>query len=267
MREAGPTPRISSKLNSPHWLSSPTTLLRHPCLLMFLIQDLLSNTGLMPLLGHLCLAALLGCAIGCERLISGQTAGIRTHMLVSTGAALFTIISMKIGLLDGAPRIGDPARIAAQVVSGIGFLGAGTIIHSGLSTKGLTTSACLWMVAALGMACAVGLHAIAVIMTIIILAALTIFKRLERNSLRRHTLTLQLKTRTLADLEELRRAIGNLPDSSVRTKTLTHCEGYTEADLTLSLQGIGTQAEIPRELVQLMTAHQEKILSYDMKCN
>jgi putative Mg2+ transporter-C (MgtC) family protein len=123
-------------------------------------------------------AAGLGAAIGVERELRDREAGLRTHMLVALGAALFTVVSAY-GFADvigrGDPNVVerlDPSRIAAQVVSGIGFLGAGAIIRQGLSVRGLTTAASLWIVAAIGMAAGAGMYAAAAIGTVIVLFSL-----------------------------------------------------------------------------------------------
>jgi putative Mg2+ transporter-C (MgtC) family protein len=106
------------------------------------------------------LAAVLGGAIGLERELREREAGLRTHLLVSVGAALFTLVSAYAWTdwTFSTPRglVFDPTRIAAQVVSGIGFLGAGAIIRQGLSVRGLTTAASLWLVAAIGMTAGAG---------------------------------------------------------------------------------------------------------------
>jgi putative Mg2+ transporter-C (MgtC) family protein len=103
---------------------------------------------------RLFVAAALGGAIGLERELRERQAGLRTHLVVSVGAALFTLVSAY-GFTDFGSRV-DPTRIAAQIVSGIGFLGAGAIIRQGLSVRGLTTAASLWLVAAIGMAAGAG---------------------------------------------------------------------------------------------------------------
>jgi putative Mg2+ transporter-C (MgtC) family protein len=99
-------------------------------------------------------AAALGGAIGLERELRERQAGLRTHLVVSVGAALFTLVSAY-GFSGFDGKV-DPTRIAAQIVSGIGFLGAGAIIRQGLSVRGLTTAASLWLVAAIGMAAGAG---------------------------------------------------------------------------------------------------------------
>jgi putative Mg2+ transporter-C (MgtC) family protein len=99
-------------------------------------------------------AAALGGAIGLERELRERQAGLRTHLVVSVGSALFTLVSAY-GFHNFDGKV-DPTRIAAQIVSGIGFLGAGAIIRQGLSVRGLTTAASLWLVAAIGMASGAG---------------------------------------------------------------------------------------------------------------
>jgi putative Mg2+ transporter-C (MgtC) family protein len=103
---------------------------------------------------RLFVAAALGGAIGLEREFRERQAGLRTHLVVCVGAALFTLVSAY-GFTDWGVRV-DPTRIAAQIVTGIGFLGAGAIIRQGLSVRGLTTAATLWLVAAIGMAAGAG---------------------------------------------------------------------------------------------------------------
>jgi putative Mg2+ transporter-C (MgtC) family protein len=110
----------------------------------------------------LSVAAALGGAIGLERELRERGAGLRTHLVVCLGSALFTLVS---AYAFTGPRV-DPTRISAQIVSGIGFLGAGAIIRQGLSVRGLTTAATLWLVAAIGMAAGAGYYDAAIIATL-----------------------------------------------------------------------------------------------------
>jgi putative Mg2+ transporter-C (MgtC) family protein len=122
------------------------------------------------------LAAAFGGAIGIERELREREAGLRTHMLVSVGSALFTIASaygFRDFLVHGDSVIrADPTRIAAQIVTGIGFLGAGAIIRQGLSVRGLTTAATLWVVAAIGLTTGAGYYSAAAITTALVLVSL-----------------------------------------------------------------------------------------------
>lgn len=131
----------------------------------------------LDMLGRLCLAALLGGLVGLEREFHHQPAGLRTHMIVALGACLIMLVSMH--MTDLSSGKSDPARIAAQVVAGVGFLGAGAIMRSGLSVRGLTTAACLWTVAGVGLASGCGYWKGAVATTVLTLVATYLFQKLE----------------------------------------------------------------------------------------
>ena len=136
-------------------------------------------------LARLAVATALGAAIGLERELDEKAAGLRTHMLVAAGSALFTLISAY-GFSEfiGHDRVSfDPSRIAAQIVTGIGFLGAGVIFRSGFNVRGLTTAASLWLVAAIGMAAGAGYWQGAVIGTAIGVVALRPLEWLKRFTL------------------------------------------------------------------------------------
>jgi putative Mg2+ transporter-C (MgtC) family protein len=120
---------------------------------------------------RLIVAAALGLAVGFEREIHGHPAGLRTHMLVAVGSALFTVLSAYAFGAGTDPNI-DPTRIAAQIVSGIGFLGAGAILKDGIVIRGLTTAASLWATAAVGMAAGAGEHIIAAVATGVVVVSL-----------------------------------------------------------------------------------------------
>lgn len=131
----------------------------------------------LDLLGRLLLALVLGSAVGWERERAQKPAGLRTNVLICIAAALLADLSVKVAA--GAPGPADAGRIAAQIVTGVGFLGAGTIIQSGGSVTGLTTAATLWVVAAIGMAAGLGATMEAIGTTILVLVALIPLRKLE----------------------------------------------------------------------------------------
>ncbi|MGH2809941.1 MAG: MgtC/SapB family protein [Actinomycetota bacterium] len=131
------------------------------------------------------MAGVLGALVGLDRELKDHPAGLRTHILVSLGAALFTLVGvLTAGAAGGGARV-DPTRVAAQVVTGIGFLGAGAILREGTNIRGLTTAAGLWVTAAIGMAAGLGFYAAAAITTVAAVVALFGLKNLERRLFRR----------------------------------------------------------------------------------
>lgn len=124
---------------------------------------------------RLFLATLVGGIVGLEREMTGKPAGLRTQALVSLGSALFTVLSIS-ALPAGTT---DPLRVAAGVVTGVGFLGAGAILREGVTVRGLTTAATIWVVCALGMSIGAGLYWIALFATVLVLLALVILHPLE----------------------------------------------------------------------------------------
>ncbi|MCM1331137.1 MAG: MgtC/SapB family protein [Bacteroides sp.] len=129
----------------------------------------------------LALSLLLGCLVGFERKRKGQIAGVRTFALISMGATLAMILSIYVPQEYLGLKNGDPGRIAAQVVTGIGFLGAGAIIQMKGSVRGLTTAAGIWIIAAIGMAVGVGLYSLALAATALVLVVLLFIERLEHH--------------------------------------------------------------------------------------
>jgi putative Mg2+ transporter-C (MgtC) family protein len=129
------------------------------------------------LLGRLLLATALGGAIGWERERAGKPAGLRTNILICVAATLLTDLSVRVAASAGPSA--DPGRIAAQIVTGVGFLGAGTILQGRRAVTGLTTAATLWVVAAIGMAVGFGALVEAVGTTLLVLLALVVLGRLE----------------------------------------------------------------------------------------
>lgn len=122
----------------------------------------------------------LGSIIGLERELTNKSAGLRTQIMVCLGSCIFTILSIY-GFSTAVTLypLGDPSRVAAQIITGIGFIGAGTVLRQGLTVTGLTTASTLWIVAAIGMACGCGKLSIAVVSTILAIAVLVLIRILE----------------------------------------------------------------------------------------
>ncbi len=135
---------------------------------------------------RLILACVLGGMIGLERDLHGRNAGIRTNMLVCVGAALFTIVSISV---QGA----DPSRIAAQIVCGIGFLGAGAILKDGFNIRGLTTAAYMWFIAAVGISCGLGQWVLSSVGAIGVLGLTISVKCMERMLPRRLSMHIKME--------------------------------------------------------------------------
>ncbi len=134
---------------------------------------------------RLLLAAVLSGLVGFEREIHGRAAGFRTHILVCVGAALITMVSMYMAEIYQGIAQADPGRIAAQIVTGVGFLGAGTILRFRASVRGLTTAASLWTVAGVGLATGCGFFAGAMFTTALVLVSLLFFSYLEWKVIRK----------------------------------------------------------------------------------
>ncbi len=139
------------------------------------------------------LAAFLGAAVGLERELSGKSAGLRTNLLICLGAAIFTIISKRLAVDEGSTT-----RIAAQILTGVGFLGAGAVIQDRHGAHGLTTAASIWLVASIGMACGAGFHDLAAISTLIVIVVLAGLLRLSK-PLARYAQKHKIETESISD--------------------------------------------------------------------
>ena len=158
-------------------------------------------------------ALVAGSAIGFERERDSQPAGLRTHMILALGAALVMIMSINIAVRFGS----DPARLAAQVVSGIGFLGAGAILRYGLNIKGLTTASTLWTTAMVGMAIGYGYYLVALFAVTIMLIVLTLVERFEKKFVRVNvfrTVVIEVNDRE-GILREVRKTLAQIADAIV----------------------------------------------------
>ena len=180
---------------------------------------------------RLAFATLLGGILGFEREIHGRPAGLRTHLLVSLGAAAFMMMSPLIAnMTQNLP--GDPGRIAAQIVTGIGFLGAGAIVKEGVNIRGLTTAACLWVAAAIGMACGAGLFSEAILISILSIFALVLLPYTEvlvkKHSYRLLEITLPLESKVSSILDAVQ-------SKGVRVLRCDLDRDYQNSTLTITL--------------------------------
>ncbi len=157
----------------------------------------------LDLLVRLVLAVLLGGAIGWEREASSKPAGLRTNILICVGAALFTDLSIRFGGLAIEGTVRDPTRIAAQIITGIGFLGAGTIIQARGTVTGLTTAATLWVVAGIGMSVGGGSYVEAVGATLLVLVVLVLLAPMENVIARRRLIHFRIVLEPVAGAGEI----------------------------------------------------------------
>jgi len=186
------------------------------------------------LLAKLLLAVVLGGAIGLEREIKAKPAGLRTNILICVGAALLTDVSIRIAIIGGQ-RVGDPARLAAQIVSGIGFIGAGTIMQGGGTVTGLTSAATIWVVAAIGIAVGAGYYIEAAGSGILVMVVLAWLTRLE-NRVRRMRRVVQytVRARPSTPLADMRDAL------AAHGLNIVSCEQFDHADdRTFELRLVG----------------------------
>lgn len=165
----------------------------------------------------LVLAMLLGGLVGLEREITNRPAGFRTHTLVCMGSALVMVTSMHLFRTYHEVVNLDPARLGAQVISGIGFLGAGTILKEKTRVRGLTTAASLWVVACIGLAIGAGLYKISVLTAVLAYITLILLKRMER----------LLKNKS--KVEEIELDIRNIPGQMGK---VTECMGRLNVQIT-----------------------------------
>lgn len=175
------------------------------------------------------LAAMLGGIIGLERELSHKEAGLRTNILIAIGSTLITVMSFKIAAMT---KTADPARLTAQIVSGIGFLGAGAIIQARFAVHGLTTAATIWTVAAIGIAVGSGFYLVAFLVAIFVVIVLTVFKLLlaylekqKQNFV--YLITTEEKAALLVDIRQVLTEL-NIHYSSAR---LNHRENAYEFEI------------------------------------
>ncbi|MBD3426151.1 MAG: hypothetical protein GF409_02850 [Candidatus Omnitrophica bacterium] len=175
----------------------------------------------LDILIRLIVSVVLSGLVGIEREIHGRAAGLRTHILVSVGSTLFMICSILVA--DNYSDVGtvDPARIAANVVTGIGFLGAGAIIRYGASIRGLTTAASIWAIAAIGLAAGAGLYMAALITTLVVIMVLILSRLEERMELKQPGKRLFVRLQMESDTQEkdIRKVVDAFEGRAKRCKT------------------------------------------------
>lgn len=196
------------------------------------------------------LTMVLSGLIGAEREARERPAGLRTHVLVGVGACLFMLVSISMMKLGG-----DPGRIAAQVVTGIGFIGAGTIWLRGDVIRGLTTAASIWATAAVGMLVGAGWYSLAIVAALTVFCALTVLRLLERFLVQRlagQTVVVQCELPPSPEnLWQLLSALGELRARLLQVENLPSGDtDFQRVRLTLSLSGRVTTAQLIQELLR-----------------
>jgi putative Mg2+ transporter-C (MgtC) family protein len=205
---------------------------------------------------RLLIATGLGGLIGLQRELTGKPAGLRTNMLICLGAALITHVSMTLPARYGS---GDPARIAAQIVAGIGFLGAGTIMRSQHAVHGLTSAATIWVVAAIGLAVGAGFERQGALATLLILIALAGLGKAEARLLGQATMTATLLVDdTAADRDALVRALG------VRRRLSQHWQ-LDDGRARLTLVWRGNEGDASRLLAAAATIQGVRVESWELE--
>lgn len=185
---------------------------------------------------RLALGAILGGIIGFERELHGRPAGFRTHLLVCLASTLIMIVSETYYLsasFDGALVRLDPARIAAGAITGVGFLGAGAIVKSGLSVHGVTTAACLWLVSAVGLAVGAGMYFAGIFSTLLGTMALVVLRIIERKSPKDIYRQVTLVADDRSDVEE--RVLLLLEEWRIQVVDLDYERDYLQKELSLCL--------------------------------
>jgi putative Mg2+ transporter-C (MgtC) family protein len=202
----------------------------------------------LDLLAKLALAVILGGAIGLERELKSKPAGLRTNILICLGAALITHMSIQIGFQDGK-WVGDPTRIAAQIVSGVGFLGAGTILHGGATVTGLTSAATIWVVAGIGIAIGGGNYVAATGTTALVTIVLAWLGRVEHRIKRVRRVThLTIRTKPGTPIEGI---VSTLAEEGIKVTRSAIYDHPRDRTFELTLSGPAVQFEIvPQRLLE-----------------
>jgi putative Mg2+ transporter-C (MgtC) family protein len=217
----------------------------------------LAETLRLSVLAKLLLATVLGGAVGLEREMAGKPAGLRTNILICVGAALFTQLSVDMATIgftpDGRP-FGDTTRITAQIVSGIGFLGAGAILHGGGAVVGLTTAATIWVVGAIGAAVGAGAYVEACGGTLVIVGILVGLRPVEHRLMaKRRRIHATLRVKPSVPFDELQKIIESQGIHIFTRRTYEH-----DTDRTFELDLIGATKQFD-VLIDLLRSQKDVV--------
>jgi len=202
------------------------------------------------------IAGLLGSIVGLERETQNQPAGLRTHIILVTGATLAMVLSLNAPFLFTDTPLGDPSRIAAQVVSGIGFLGAGAILRYGPQIKGLTTATSLWTMAIVGLCVGAGLFFPAVATTALLIIVLTVISLLEENLIQ-PVITMQIVLKAedriglLSDLKKVVLQFSEGSESTLYSVKKNMEENRINIEITLKTKNSNAFEEIIEEIADI----------------
>jgi putative Mg2+ transporter-C (MgtC) family protein len=199
----------------------------------------------------LLVAVVAGGAVGLERQISGKPAGLRTNILICVGSALLMDLSVHIGEVWGNGPVGDPARLAAQVVTGIGFIGAGTIMQTGATITGLTSAATIWVVAAIGLTAGAGFFVEALGATATVMLVLAGLGRIEHSILRlQRTVSMTVRAKPGTEESVLRSGLADEGLSVVDLKSYDHA---TDRVFEMRVKGPSRQFDAARSCLLAKT--------------
>lgn len=208
------------------------------------INEVVASVMRFDLAAKMIVAVIAGGAIGFERQIAGKAAGLRTNILICVGSALLMDLSIHVGLVWGNGPSGDPARLAAQVVTGIGFIGAGTIMQSRGTITGLTSAATIWVVAAIGLTAGGGFYVEALGATLTVMLVLAGLGRLEHGLLRvSRKMNVTIRTKLTVSEDAITSLLGAEGLSVVTASVFDHT---TDRVFELRLKGPARQFEIAR---------------------
>ena len=211
------------------------------------VSDAFATTLRADLVLKLIVAIIAGGAVGFERQVAGKAAGLRTNILICVGSALLMDLSIHVGEVWGMGPVGDPARLAAQVVTGIGFIGAGTIMQSRGAITGLTSAATIWVVAAIGLTSGAGFYVEALTATLIVMIVLAGLGRLEHGLLRvSRSMNVTIRTKPGVAEASIRQLLAS---EGLGVITSTVFDHPTDRVFEMRLKGPSRQFEVAKSVL------------------